>query len=125
MASVLKTPANSPTASPTARIASLESEILGLYILMGYDLVWRNCLGDYVTPAPIRRPQALDGCVAIVGCVESKSNLVHCVAESLDGEIKSKDMKVWSAPDSYTWICHVNQNLCLASCCPVAKQARI
>ncbi|KAJ7944655.1 pleckstrin-likey (PH) domain-containing protein [Quillaja saponaria] len=81
---------------------------------MGYDLVWRNCLDDYITPVSIWHPRAPDGyvspgCVAVAGYIEPEPNQVYCVAESLVEETEFEDQKVWSAPDSYPWSCHIYQ----------------
>ena len=35
--------------------------------------------------------------------------MVHCVAETLAEETTFEEQKVWSAPESYPWACHVYQ----------------
>lgn len=35
--------------------------------------------------------------------------LVYCVSETLVEEAAFEDQKVWSAPDSYPWACHIYQ----------------
>ena len=35
--------------------------------------------------------------------------MVHCVAETLAEETTFEEHKVWSAPESYPWGCHVYQ----------------
>ncbi|XP_031385571.1 uncharacterized protein LOC116199374 isoform X2 [Punica granatum] len=81
---------------------------------VGYDLVWRNCLDDYSTPVSIWHPRAPDGFVAL-GCVsvasysEPEPDMVYCVAESLAEQTEFEEQKVWTAPDSYPWACHIYQ----------------
>ncbi|CAL0314337.1 unnamed protein product [Lupinus luteus] len=95
-------------------VAAVYRKIDGLFALpVGYDLVWRNCSEDYVTPVSIWHPRAPDGfvspgCVAIAGYMEPELDLVHCVAESLVEETEFEEQKVWSAPDSYPWACHIH-----------------
>ncbi|KAE9596742.1 putative vacuolar protein sorting-associated protein [Lupinus albus] len=94
-------------------VAAVYRKIDGLFALpIGYDLVWRNCSEDYITPVSIWHPRAPDGfvspgCVAIAGYMEPELDLVHCVAESLVEETEFEEQKVWSAPDSYPWACHI------------------
>ncbi|OIV92802.1 hypothetical protein TanjilG_00936 [Lupinus angustifolius] len=94
-------------------VAAVYRMIDGLFALpIGYDLVWRNCSDDYVTPVSIWHPRAPDGfvspgCVAIAGYTEPELDLVHCVSESLVEETEFEEQKVWSAPDSYPWACHI------------------
>lgn len=81
---------------------------------VGFDLVWRNCLDDYTTPVSIWLPRAPDGfvslgCIAVAGFTEPEPDLVYCVAETLAEETDFEEQKVWSAPDSYPWACHVYQ----------------
>lgn len=96
-------------------VAAVYRKIDGFFALpMGYDLVWRNCLEDYVSPVSIWHPRAPDGflspgCVAVAGYMEPEPDLVHCIAESLVEETPFEDQKVWSAPDSYPWTCHIYQ----------------
>ncbi|KAK7307747.1 hypothetical protein VNO77_41077 [Canavalia gladiata] len=96
-------------------VAAVYRKSDGFFALpMGYDLVWRNCLEDYVTPVSIWHPRAPDGfvapgCVAVAGYMEPEPDLVYCVAESLVEETEFEDLKVWSAPDSYPWTCHIYQ----------------
>ena len=40
---------------------------------------------------------------------EPEPNLAYCVAESLAEETAFEEQKVWSAPDSYPWACHIYQ----------------
>ncbi|KAL2987622.1 hypothetical protein AAZX31_11G038900 [Glycine max] len=94
-------------------VAAVYRKIDGFFALpMGYDLVWRNCPEDYVTPLSIWHPRAPDGfvapgCVAIAGYLEPEPDLVYCIAESLVEETEFEELKVWSAPDSYPWTCHI------------------
>ncbi|GAV77402.1 PH domain-containing protein/DUF946 domain-containing protein/DUF1162 domain-containing protein/Chorein_N domain-containing protein, partial [Cephalotus follicularis] len=81
---------------------------------VGYDLVWRNCLDDYKTPLSIWHPRAPEGfvspgCVAVANFEEPEPNLFYCIAESLAEETVFEEQKVWSAPDSYPWACHIYQ----------------
>ncbi|GKU95669.1 hypothetical protein SLEP1_g9000 [Rubroshorea leprosula] len=81
---------------------------------VGYDLVWRNCLDDYTAPVSIWCPRAPEGFialgfVAVDSFTEPDLSLVYCVAETLAEETLFEEQKVWSAPDSYPWGCHVYQ----------------
>ncbi|BFG31191.1 hypothetical protein CerSpe_174650 [Prunus speciosa] len=81
---------------------------------VGYDLVWRNCMDDYTTPISIWHPRAPEGyvspgCVAVARFVEPELDVVYCIAESLAEETEFEEQKVWSAPDSYPWACHIYQ----------------
>uniref|UniRef100_A0A7N1A9Q6 Peroxin/Ferlin domain-containing protein n=1 Tax=Kalanchoe fedtschenkoi TaxID=63787 RepID=A0A7N1A9Q6_KALFE len=81
---------------------------------IGYDLVWRNCPDDYKVPVSIWHPRAPEGyvspgCVAVDSYEEPDPDLVYCVSESLIEETTFEDQKVWSAPDSYPWACHIYQ----------------
>ncbi|KNA21084.1 hypothetical protein SOVF_046540 [Spinacia oleracea] len=81
---------------------------------LGFDLVWRNCEDDYVTPASIWLPRAPEGfislgCVAVAGFDEPEPNVVYCVAESLVEEAEFEGEKIWWAPDSYPWACNLYQ----------------
>ncbi|CAH9120085.1 unnamed protein product [Cuscuta europaea] len=81
---------------------------------MGYDLVWRNCSDDYTVDVSIWHPRAPDGyvtlgCVAVSSFEEPEPNSVYCVAESLVEETVFEEQKIWSAPNSYPWACHVYQ----------------
>lgn len=49
------------------------------------------------------------GCVAVAGFEEPEPHLVRCVAESLLEETEFEEQKIWSAPDSYPWACHIYQ----------------
>nr|XP_027080056.1 uncharacterized protein LOC113703042 isoform X2 [Coffea arabica] len=81
---------------------------------VGFDLVWRNCLEDYITPVSIWHPRApagyvSPGCVAVPRFEEPDPKAVYCIAESLAEETVLEDQKIWSAPDSYPWSCHIYQ----------------
>ncbi|XP_023553987.1 uncharacterized protein LOC111811402 [Cucurbita pepo subsp. pepo] len=81
---------------------------------VGYDLVWRNCQDDYITPVSIWHPRAPEGfvspgCVAVADFAEPGPNVVYCVAESLAEETVFEEQKIWSAPDAYPWACHIYQ----------------
>ncbi|KAL9231233.1 hypothetical protein vseg_006486 [Gypsophila vaccaria] len=81
---------------------------------VGFDLVWRNCPDDYVTPVSIWLPRAPEGfvpvgCVAIAGFTEPEGNVVYCVAESVVEETEFEAQKIWSAAGSYPWACHIYQ----------------
>ena len=76
--------------------------------------VWRNCPDDYVAPVSIWYPRAPEGfispgCVAVAGFTEPEADLVRCIAEAIAEETTFEEQKVWSAPDSYPWACHVYQ----------------
>ncbi|KAK2995313.1 hypothetical protein RJ640_023827 [Escallonia rubra] len=76
--------------------------------------VWRNCTDDYKTPVSIWHPRAPEGyvslgCVAVPSFTEPEPSTVYCVAESLAEETIFEEQKVWSAPDSYPWACHIYQ----------------
>ncbi|KAF7828516.1 Vacuolar protein sorting-associated protein 13C [Senna tora] len=96
-------------------VAAVYRKIDGLFAVpVGYDLVWRNCIDDYVTPVSIWHPRAPDGfvspgCVAIAGYKEPEPDLVFCVAESLVEETEFEEQKIWSARDAYPWACHIYQ----------------
>ncbi|KAL0446425.1 UNVERIFIED_CONTAM: hypothetical protein Slati_1770400 [Sesamum latifolium] len=81
---------------------------------VGYDLVWRNCLDDYRSPISIWHPRAPQGYVAL-GCVavpsfsEPELDSMYCIAESICEENTFEPQKIWSAPDSYPWACHIYQ----------------
>ncbi|KAI8558160.1 hypothetical protein RHMOL_Rhmol04G0067800 [Rhododendron molle] len=49
------------------------------------------------------------GCIAVPSFEEPDSDLVYCVAESIAEETVFEDQKIWSAPDSYPWACHIYQ----------------
>ncbi|KAH9610755.1 hypothetical protein KSS87_017343 [Heliosperma pusillum] len=81
---------------------------------VGFDLVWRNCADDYVTPVSIWLPRAPEGfvplgCVAVAGFDEPEGNVGHCVAESMAEETEFEGQKIWSTLDSYPWSCHIYQ----------------
>ncbi|KAF8380627.1 hypothetical protein HHK36_028116 [Tetracentron sinense] len=81
---------------------------------VGYDLVWRNCLDDYTTPVSIWSPRAPEGfvslgCVAVAGFTEPQPDSAYCVIASLAEERVFEEQKVWTAPNSYPWACHVYQ----------------
>ncbi|KAM7525353.1 hypothetical protein LguiA_015255 [Lonicera macranthoides] len=81
---------------------------------LGYDLVWRNCTDDYTTPVSIWHPRAPEGyispgCVTISSFTEPELGIVYCVAESRAEETQFEEQKVWSAPESYPWACHIYQ----------------
>ncbi|KAK9094958.1 hypothetical protein Scep_026427 [Stephania cephalantha] len=81
---------------------------------VGYDLVWRNCADDYVNPVSIWYPRAPDGfvslgCVAVAGFKQPEYDSVYCVATSLAQDAVFEEQKVWAAPDSYPWACHIYQ----------------
>ncbi|XP_052211647.1 uncharacterized protein LOC127814276 isoform X2 [Diospyros lotus] len=81
---------------------------------VGYDLVWRNCPDDYVTPVSMWHPRAPEGfvspgCVAVSSFTEPELDCVYCMAVSLAEETVFEQQKIWSAPDSYPWACHVYQ----------------
>ncbi|EEF45057.1 vacuolar protein sorting-associated protein, putative [Ricinus communis] len=96
-------------------VAALYRKIDGLFALpMGYDLVWRNCSDDYKAPVSIWHPRAPEGfvspgCVAVAGFEEPEPSLVRCVAESQVEQTEFEEQKIWSAPDSYPWACHIYQ----------------
>ncbi|CAN4127752.1 unnamed protein product [Withania somnifera] len=81
---------------------------------VGYDLVWRNCPDDYTNPISIWHPRAPEGfvspgCVAVPDYAEPEPNAAYCVAETLVEETVFEEQKIWAAPDSYPWACHIYQ----------------
>lgn len=81
---------------------------------VGYDLVWRNCLDDFTNPISIWHPRAPEGfvspgCVAVPDFTEPEPNAAYCVAETLIEETLFEEQKIWEAPDSYPWACHIYQ----------------
>ncbi|PON47154.1 Vacuolar protein sorting-associated protein, partial [Parasponia andersonii] len=105
-----------------ARIGSHPPNVAAVYLNIdrlfalpvGYDLVWRNCLDDYITPVSIWLPRAPEGyfspgCIAVASFEEPEPNAVYCMSESLTEETEFEEQKVWSAPDSYPWACHIYQ----------------
>ncbi|KAK9144775.1 hypothetical protein Sjap_004678 [Stephania japonica] len=96
---------------------------------VGYDLVWRNCADDYVNPVSIWYPRAPDGfvslgCVAVAGFKQPEYDSVHCVATSLAQEAAFEEQKVWAAPDSYPWACHIYQVQSEALHCIALRQQK-
>ncbi|GFP96481.1 vacuolar protein sorting-associated protein 13c [Phtheirospermum japonicum] len=82
---------------------------------VGYDLVWRNCLDDYKSGVSIWHPRAPEGyvslgCVAVPDFSEPGLDSVYCVAESLCEETVFEEQKIWWAPESYPWACHIYQS---------------
>ncbi|XVE65214.1 hypothetical protein DITRI_Ditri07aG0162900 [Diplodiscus trichospermus] len=96
-------------------VAAIYRNVDQLFALpVGYDLVWRNCLDDYTTPVSIWYPRAPEGfispgCVAVADFAEPEADLVRCVTATLAEETTFEDQKVWSAPESYPWGCHIYQ----------------
>lgn len=81
---------------------------------VGYDLVWRNCPDDYISPVSIWHPRAPDGflslgCVAIPDFREPEPDHVYCVAVSIAEDTEFEEQKIWTAPESYPWACHLYQ----------------
>lgn len=77
--------------------------------------VWRNCIDDYKNPVSIWHPRAPEGyvslgCVAVPYFAEPEIDFVYCVAESVCEETSFEEQKIWSAPDSYPWACHIYQS---------------
>ncbi|KAF5176161.1 pleckstrin-like protein [Thalictrum thalictroides] len=48
------------------------------------------------------------GCIAIGGYLEPQNNSVYCVSATLMVDTVF-EQKVWAAPDSYPWACHIYQ----------------
>ncbi|XP_010540792.1 PREDICTED: uncharacterized protein LOC104814451 [Tarenaya hassleriana] len=96
-------------------VAAVYHNTDGLFALpVGYDLVWRNCVEDYVNPVSIWQPRAPEGYVstggvAVAGFDEPELNTVYCIAESMAEETEFEEQKVWSPVDSYPWGCHLYQ----------------
>ncbi|XP_068305501.1 uncharacterized protein [Pyrus communis] len=96
-------------------VAAVYCKIDRLFALpVGYDLVWRNCLEDYAAPVSIWHPRAPEGyvspgCIAVPSFIEPELDIAYCVAESLAEEAEFEGQRVWSAPDSYPWACHIYQ----------------
>jgi len=81
---------------------------------VGYDLVWRNCLEDYMTPVSIWHPRAPEGfvslgCIAVDGFEEPELGSSYCVTARITEETLFGEQAVWTAPDSYPWACHFYQ----------------
>ncbi|XP_039123130.1 uncharacterized protein LOC120259563 isoform X5 [Dioscorea cayenensis subsp. rotundata] len=81
---------------------------------VGYDLVWRNCPEDYSYPVSIWLPRAPDGfvavgCVAVAGYAEPELDSAYCVSADMAEETSFEERRVWTAPDSYPWACHIYQ----------------
>ncbi|KAJ4951540.1 hypothetical protein NE237_028372 [Protea cynaroides] len=81
---------------------------------VGYDLVWRNCSEDYVTPVSIWLPRAPEGfvslgCVAVAGFSEPQPASAYCVRGTLAEETVFEEQKLWEAANSYPWGCHIYQ----------------
>ncbi|KAG9452487.1 hypothetical protein H6P81_005391 [Aristolochia fimbriata] len=58
---------------------------------MGYDLVWRNCIEDYLVPVSIWLPRSPEGyvtlgCVAVAGFAEPQLDSAYCVRASIAEE---------------------------------------
>ncbi|CAB80982.1 hypothetical protein [Arabidopsis thaliana] len=96
-------------------VAAVYNNTNGVFALpVGYDLVWRNCLDDYISPVSIWHPRAPEGfvspgCVAVAGFIEPELNTVYCMPTSLAEQTEFEEQKVWSAPDSYPWACQIYQ----------------
>ncbi|KAL5724125.1 hypothetical protein ACHQM5_007426 [Ranunculus cassubicifolius] len=96
-------------------VAALYRNIEGKFAFpVGYDLVWRNCWEDYLAPVSIWYPRPPDGfvslgCIAVSGYTEPQNNSVYCVSETLAEETVFEEQKIWAAPESYPWACHVYQ----------------
>ncbi|KAI8550621.1 hypothetical protein RHMOL_Rhmol01G0176400 [Rhododendron molle] len=78
------------------------------------NIVWRNCPDDYTNAISIWHPRGPDsfvspGCIAVPSFEEPDSDLLYCVVESIAEETVFEDQKIWSAPDSYPWACHIYQ----------------
>ncbi|EPS62857.1 hypothetical protein M569_11929, partial [Genlisea aurea] len=103
-------PSNHP---PT--VASIYRKTDHLFALpIGYDLVWRNCLDDYKSPVSIWHPRAPRGyaslgCIAAASFEEPEMGSVYCVAESIVEETRFEEDRIWTAPESYPWACHLYQ----------------
>lgn len=77
--------------------------------------MWRNCLDDYRSPVSIWLPRAPEGyvslgCVAVPNFTEPELDLVYCISEHLVEVTTFEEQKVWSAPESYPWACHIYQS---------------
>ncbi|XP_047340404.1 uncharacterized protein LOC124943990 [Impatiens glandulifera] len=105
-----------------ARIGSHPPNVAAVYRISddlfappsGYDLVWRNCEDDYTNNISIWYPRAPEGfislgCVAVDGYEEPETDFVYCISESVVEETTFEEQKIWSAPDSFPWACHIYQ----------------
>ncbi|ERN15489.1 uncharacterized protein LOC18443778 [Amborella trichopoda] len=96
-------------------VAAVFQNVDGRFALpIGYDLVWRNCIDDYVSPVSIWLPRAPDGyvsigCVAIAGYFEPPQEAVYCVHAEIVEETVFEEIRIWSAPGSYPWACYLYQ----------------
>eukprot|EP01018_Ginkgo_biloba_P007916 Gb_35998 [translate_table: standard] len=80
----------------------------------GFDLAWRNCNDDFITPVSIWVPRAPEGYtsigyVAVSGYEEPESSSIFCVHSNLVEETMLEDDALWSAPENYPWACNLYQ----------------
>lgn len=81
---------------------------------IGFDLVWRNCIDDFIRPLSIWVPKAPEGyrsigCIAVAGYVEPELSTIFCVHSTLVEETMFEDEPIWSAPGAYPWACYLYQ----------------
>ncbi|XP_068635813.1 uncharacterized protein [Aristolochia californica] len=96
-------------------VAAIYQNVNGLFAPpVGYDLVWRNCIEDYLGPVSIWLPRAPEGyvsggCVAVAGFAEPQQETAYCVSTRIAEEAVFEERMVWSAPDSFPWACYIYQ----------------
>lgn len=49
------------------------------------------------------------GCVAVAGYAEPELDSAYCVSADMAEETSFEERRVWTAPDSYPWACHIYQ----------------
>lgn len=81
---------------------------------IGFDLVWRNCIDDFIRPLSIWIPKAPEGyrsigCVAVEGYVEPEPSAIFCVHSTIVEETMFEDEPIWTAPGAYPWACYLYQ----------------
>ncbi|XP_058084436.1 uncharacterized protein LOC131232245 isoform X2 [Magnolia sinica] len=96
-------------------VAAVYQNVSGLFAMpLGYDLIWRNCAGDYVAPVSVWYPRPPEGfisigCVGVPGFAEPLPDSAHCVSARLAEETMFEETVAWTAPDSYPWACYFYQ----------------
>ncbi|KAL6008537.1 hypothetical protein ACLOJK_034050 [Asimina triloba] len=96
-------------------VAAVYQNVNGLFEApVGYDLVWRNCAEDYITPVSIWYPRPPEGfvsvgCVGVASFAEPLPDCAYCINARVAEETMFEDQIVWGAPDSYPWACYIYQ----------------
>lgn len=81
---------------------------------IGFDLVWRNCIDDFIRPLSIWVPKAPEGyrsigCIAVAGYVEPEPSTIFCAHSTLVEDSMFEDEPIWTAPGAYPWACYLYQ----------------